>query len=206
MHRRGVGVQISEGHQGMSSPEIIEEGAEAADAAKAAKAKAKRKKLIIVGAAAGILLLGGGGGAAFLFMGGDAKAESGKDGHAAKPEAKAEAKAEGGHGEAGGEGAGGGFVDVPAFLVNLRSPDGQARFLKLHFMIVPEEGVAPDDIKAKLPLVLDSFQPFLRELRPEDLAGSAAVFRIKEEMMTRATATLGEGQVKDILIQDLVQQ
>lgn len=54
--------------------------------------------------------------------------------------------------------------------------------------------------------MLDSFQPFLRELRPEDLSGSAAVFRIKEEMMVRATATLGAGQVKDILIQDLVQQ
>ena len=61
-------------------------------------------------------------------------------------------------------------------------------------------------VPAELPLVLDSFQPFLRELRPEDLSGSAAVFRIKEEMMVRATATLGAGQVKDILIQDLVQQ
>ena len=190
----------------MSSPEIVEGGAEAADAAKAATAKAKKKKLIVIGAAAGVLLLGGGGGAAFMLMGGDAKAEAPKDGHGAKPEAKAEAKAEGGHGEAGAEGAGGGFIDVPAFMVNLRSPDGQTRFLKLHFMIVPEDGVAPDDIKAKLPLVLDSFQPFLRELRPEDLGGSAAVFRVKEEMMVRATATLGEHQVKDILIQDLVQQ
>ncbi|WP_204310811.1 flagellar basal body-associated FliL family protein, partial [Escherichia coli] len=72
------------------------------------------------------------------------------------------------------------------------------------FMIVPGDGIAPDGLKEKLPLVLDSFQPFLRELRPEDLSGSAAVFRIKEEMMVRATATLGEGQVKDILIQDLV--
>lgn len=183
----------------MSSPEIIEEGAEAA---KAAKPKSK-KKLIIIGAAAGVLLLGGGGGAAFMLSGGSAKAETAEGGHA-KPEEK---KAEGGHGE-GGEGAAGkdAYVDVPAMMVNLRSPDGQARFLKLHFMIVPGDGIAPDAMKEKLPLLLDSFQPFLRELRPEDLAGSAAVFRIKEEMMVRATATLGDGQVKDILIQDLVQQ
>jgi flagellar protein FliL len=195
MHRRGVGTQISEGHQGMSSPEIIEEGAEAA---KAAKPKSK-KKLIIIGAAAGVLLLGGGGATAFMLSGSSAKAET-----AAKAEAK---PADSGHGE-GGDAAGGkdAYVDVPAFMVNLRSPDGQARFLKLHFMIVPGDGVAPDTLKEKLPLVMDSFQPFLRELRPEDLAGSAAVFRIKEEMMVRATATLGDGQVKDILIQDLVQQ
>ncbi|MGG2352423.1 hypothetical protein ACE4Z7_24820, partial [Salmonella enterica] len=71
MHRRGVGVQISEGHQGMSSPEIIEEGAEAA---KATEPKS-RKKLILIGAVAGVLLLGGGGGAAFMFSGPSAKAE-----------------------------------------------------------------------------------------------------------------------------------
>ncbi|MBB4840150.1 flagellar FliL protein [Sphingomonas kyeonggiensis] len=182
----------------MSSPEIIEEGAEAA---KAAKPKSK-KKLIIIGAAAGVLLLGGGGGAAFLFSGSSAKAEEAKSAHGEKKEEKS---AEGGHGE-GTESGKDAFLDVPAMMVNLRSPDGQARFLKLHFMIVPGDGVAPDDLKEKLPLVLDSFQPFLRELRPEDLSGSAAVFRIKEEMMVRATATLGDGQVKDILIQDLVQQ
>ncbi|WP_342251624.1 flagellar basal body-associated FliL family protein [Sphingomonas sp. OTU376] len=182
----------------MSSPEIIEEGAEAA---KAAKPKSK-KKLIIIGAAAGVLLLGGGGGAAFMFSGSSAKAEEAKSEHGSKTEAKS---AEGGHGE-GTESGKDAFLDVPAMMVNLRSPDGQARFLKLHFMIVPGDGVAPDDLKEKLPLVLDSFQPFLRELRPEDLSGSAAVFRIKEEMMVRATATLGDGQVKDILIQDLVQQ
>jgi len=198
MHRRGVGVQISEGHQGMSSPEIIEEGAEAA---KAAKPKSK-KKLIIIGAAAGVLLLGGGGGAAFMLSGGSAKAETAEGGHAKPEEKKAEGGAEGGEGAAGKDA----YVDVPAMMVNLRSPDGQARFLKLHFMIVPGDGIAPDAMKEKLPLLLDSFQPFLRELRPEDLAGSAAVFRIKEEMMVRATATLGDGQVKDILIQDLVQQ
>lgn len=180
----------------MSSPEIIEEGAEAA---KAAKPKSK-KKLIIIGAAAGVLLLGGGGATAFMLSGGSAKAETAEAGHA---------KVESNEAEAGGGEASGGkdaYVDVPAFMVNLRSPDGQARFLKLHFMIVPADGVAPDTLKEKLPLVMDSFQPFLRELRPEDLAGSAAVFRIKEEMMVRATATLGDGQVKDILIQDLVQQ
>src|SRR5436305_324403 len=199
MHRRGVGVQISEGHQGMSSPEIIEEGAEAA---KATEPKS-RKKLILIGAVAGVLLLGGGGGAAFMFSGPSAKAEGAKDAHGG---AKDAAKSDGGHGEAADDAGKGAFVDVPAMLVNLRSPDGQARFLKIHFMIVPGDGIAPDGLKEKLPLVLDSFQPFLRELRPEDLSGSAAVFRIKEEMMVRVTATLGEGQVKDILIQDLVQQ
>jgi flagellar FliL protein len=172
----------------MSSPEIVEEGAEGAKPA----APKSKKKLLIIGAAAGVLLLGGGGGAAMMLSGGSAKAET-------APEAEA------GHG--GGEAEGkDAFVDVPAMVVNLRSPDGASRFLKLHFMIVPGAKGTAESIQEKLPLILDAYQPFLRELRPEDLAGSAAVFRIKEEMLVRATDVAGPGMVKDILIQDLVQQ
>lgn len=98
------------------------------------------------------------------------------------------------------------FVEVPPMTVNLRSADGQARFLKLRFIIVASDAGRVDEIRGKLPLILDALQPFLRELRPEDLNGSAAVFRVKEEMMRRATDVMGAGTVRDILIQDLVQQ
>jgi flagellar FliL protein len=160
------------------------------------KKKGKRK-LILIGAAAAVALAGGG--SAYALMGGKS------DGHAAEAEAEAPAEAsggEGGHGEEGAEK----FVDVPAMVVNLRNADGGSHFIKLHFMLVPGAKVTPDALKGKLPLLLDSYQPFLRELRPEDLAGSAAVFRIKEELLVRADDTLGAGQVKDVLIQDLVQQ
>jgi flagellar FliL protein len=160
-----------------------------------AKKKGKRK-LIIIGAAAAVALAGGG--SAYAIMGGKS------DGHAAEAEAAepSDAGGEGGHGEADVDK----FVDVPAMVVNLRNADGGSHFIKLHFMLVPGAKVTPDALKGKLPLLLDSYQPFLRELRPEDLAGSAAVFRIKEELLVRADDTLGAGQVKDVLIQDLVQQ
>jgi flagellar protein FliL len=178
----------------MSSPEIVEEGAEGETPAK----PKSKKKLIIIGAAAGVLVLGASGGAAMMLSGGSTKAEATAEGHG-----EAAAESESGHGEDAGKEA---FVDVPAIVVNLRSPDGASRFLKIHFMIVPGPKGTPEGIKDKLPLILDAYQPFLRELRPEDLAGSAAVFRIKEEMLVRATEKTGPGVVKDILIQDLVQQ
>lgn len=181
----------------MSSPEIVEEGAEGATPA----APKSKKKLILIGAAAGVLLLGGGGGAAMMLSGGSARAGTAAEG--GHGEVSNEAEGESGHGEGAGKEA---FVDVPAMVVNLRSPDGASRFLKLHFMIVPGAKGTPESIKEKLPLILDAYQPFLRELRPEDLAGSAAVFRIKEEMLIRATDVAGAGVIKDILIQDLVQQ
>lgn len=148
--------------------------------------KPTKKKKLLIGAAAALLLTGGGG-AAYAFLGGGAAAE----GEAAEETAGDEAPV---------------FVDVPPMVVNLRSPDGAARFVKLHFMLVPGPEGEAAALEKKLPLLLDAYQPFLRELRPEDLAGSAAVFRVKEELLVRAHDVLGEGQVKDVLIQDLIQQ
>ena len=98
------------------------------------------------------------------------------------------------------------FIDVPPMIVNLRSASGSPRFLKLHFVLVSDSSDDVPEIEKRLPLLLDAYQPFLRELRPEDLAGSAAVFRVKEEMLVRSTAIFGEGKVRDVLIQDLIQQ
>ncbi len=137
-----------------------------------------------MGAAALVLI--GGGGAGYMMMGGDA-AEAETATHEPEEEAPS-------------------FVEVPPVSVNLRSPDGQPRFLKVRFVLVPKHAGEEEKLKEKLPLILDAFQPFLRELRPEDLAGSAAVFRLKEEMLVRATSVTGPDAVRDVLIQDLIQQ
>lgn len=99
-----------------------------------------------------------------------------------------------------------GFVEVPPLVVNLRSANGSARFLRLRLLIVPSSSASGAVIREKLPLIIDRYQPFLRELRPEDLSGSAAVYRIKEELLLRSGDVLGAGIVTDILIQDLIQQ
>lgn len=150
----------------------------------------KRKRLILIGAAA-LLALGGGGGAYMLLAGGSET-----------PHAEAEAEAPEAEGEGETEET---FVEVPPMTVNLRTADGVQRYLKIRLMLVPGK-LAGDAITKKLPLVLDSYQPFLRELRPEDLSGAAATFRIKEELLVRANAMLGAGSVRDVLIQDLLQQ
>lgn len=161
-----------------------------------------RKMLILIGG--GVLLLAAVGGGAAFFLGGgkSAHGENGAESAEAAP-AEEEAPAEG-----GGEGEGGELplVDVPPVLVNLRTADGDARYLKLHFMLEATSTAKADKLKARLPAILDAYQPFLRELRPEDIAGSAAVFRIKEEMLVRATQAAGRGMVRDVLIQELVQQ
>ena len=166
----------------MSEP-LNEEAEEGETPPKAAPAK-KKGKLIAI-AAAGLLIVGGGGAAAWAMLG---KSDAG-----AAEEHVEEAKP-------------GTYIEVPPMTVNLRSGDGKPRFLKLRIVLVTEDAGNEKVISEKLPLILDGFQPFLRELRPEDLAGSAAVFRLKEEMLSRASRVAGPGIVTDVLIQDLIQQ
>lgn len=151
-----------------------------------APAKKSRKKLVLIVVAA-LVLLGGGVGAAWFFLWrtpaehGETKAEK------AEPVTAEE------------------LVDIAEMTVNLRTSDGAAHTLRVHLMLVPGEK-SKEEVTAALPLVIDAFQPFLRELRPEDIAGSAATFRIKEEMLIRANAVLGPKAIRDVLVQDLVQQ
>lgn len=152
------------------------------DAVIAPPARRFSKKLMIIVAGVVIIVLAGAAAAYFLL-----RPASGE------PQAEAEVPAEA-------------FVDVPALIVNLRSSDGDTKLIKLHVLLVPTDAAKSEEIKAKLPLVIDRYQPFLRELRPEDLMGSAALFRIKEELLIRSNDAVGAGSVGDVLIQDLIQQ
>jgi len=176
----------------LSAAEITSDAEEGEAPAAAAKKPRFSKRTMMIGGGAIVLVLVLVI-AAFFFM---------------KPSAEADGAAAEAHGEKTSEEKGEEetYVDAPAMVINLRSPDGAARFLKIRFTLVPASAAKGDEVKKKLPLIIDAFQPFLRELRPEDLAGSAAVFRIKEELLVRATGAMGPDVVKDILIQDLIQQ
>lgn len=167
-----------------------DEETEAAEAAVPQPRNGKRKAMIAAAVAAAVLL--GGGGAGYMVISGKKSATQHAAGAADDAKAAEDAEAA--------------LVDVPAMIVNLRAADGATRYLKVHLMLVLGNPGRQAEIGAKLPMIVDAYQPFLRELRPEDLAGSAAVYRLKEEMLVRANAALGDGAVKDVLVQDLIQQ
>lgn len=166
-----------------------------AEGAGAGAGKGKRRKLMIIAAA--LLVLGGGGGGAWWWLAGS-KADH----------AESDAKDKGGHGDEAAlpENPAELLVDVPAMTVNIRSNASEPRYIKLRFMLVAGAPEQVDRVKASLPAIIDAFQPFLREMRPEDLEGSAGVYRVKEELLVRTQALLGGEAVTDLLIQDLVQQ
>lgn len=98
------------------------------------------------------------------------------------------------------------YVEVPDLMVNLRTASGERRYLKVRVTL---EAPSADDaaaLEARLPAVIDGFQSFLRELRPEDISGSAGTFRIKEELMIRVNRAAAHGRASDVLVQELIQQ
>ena len=69
-----------------------------------------------------------------------------------------------------------------------------------------EVGSADDFAKldAVLPRIVDDFQVYLRELRVEDLNGSAGLQRLREELFMRVSNAAAPTVVRDVLFRELL--
>lgn len=159
-----------------------------------------RKTLMFVVAPAVLVLTLGIGAYFFLFSGGEEHAAEGAHGESGH--------AEGGHGEGahGEEVAHPVFYDVPDILVNVASSGDKPAFLKLAVSLELENEEAKAAVEPVLPRIVDQLQTYLRELRVEDLSGSASVFRLKEEMLRRANLAVEPVKVKDVLFREMLIQ
>ncbi len=180
----GEGAAAPEGEDG--------EGAAAADTGK--KPFWKKKKFIVIGAAVLVLLLGGGG-AALYFMGiiGPHKTEeaAAEAGHEAKKDDKDRKHV---------------FYDLGDLLVNLSGEGKRPNFLKLKISIELEEETDKPKLEQLKPRILDDFQSYLRELRVDDLKGSAGIYRLREELLLRVTEAVHPARVRDVLITEMLVQ
>ncbi len=98
------------------------------------------------------------------------------------------------------------YYSMPDMLVNLDTHGRKATVLKLSVII---EVGTPEDMKAmedKLPRVVDEFQTFLREIRVEDLRGSAGIYRLRQELLIRIKPAVAPIKVKDVLFKELLVQ
>ena len=164
--------------------------AAAATTTDATKKPGGKRKLLLIGA--GVLLLAGGGGAWFagLLPHGVRHGDEHKEGaHAA---AKAPAAPV--------------FLDLPDIVANLNAGPKRAAFIKLKAKL---ELARPEDqavVQAAMPRVLDLFQTFLREMRPDELRGTAGTYRLREELVARSSIAAQPAQVLNVLFTELLVQ
>ncbi len=198
--------------EGATPPVEGGEGGEGAEGEATAKKKMSGKKLVLFIILPAVLVLGGGGAAAFLLLkpSGEQHAEA-NEGHD---------KAKGGHGEA--EGAGEAvpgpngttimhgddvvFVTLPEMLVNITGPEGRPAYLKLKLTLEAPDDATVAALGEHIPRVTDQFNGFLRELRTDDLAGSAGAYRLRLELLRRVNLVIAPMQVNAVLIEEMLVQ
>ncbi len=149
-----------------------------------------KMKMMISGAV--LLLLLGGGGAAyyFLFAGSD---ETGADGKMAEENVPIVAPTVA-------------FFDIPDIIVNIQTVDGAPAYLKLGVSLEIANAEEKPGLQAVMPRVVDQFQSYLRELRMDDLKGSAGVLRLKEELLRRINVAAAPYKIHDVLLKEMIVQ
>jgi flagellar FliL protein len=148
------------------------------------------KKTLMIAVPALVLLLGGGGAGAYFFLlkgsdeaGAHAKAE---DVPLTPPEVA--------------------FSDIEKLTVNIQGASDTPAYLQLSVSLELENEEQKKAMEALLPRVKDQFQAYLRELRLEDLKGSAGVLRIKEELLRRVNVAAAPYHVRDVLLKEMLVQ
>jgi flagellar FliL protein len=98
------------------------------------------------------------------------------------------------------------YMALPDIVVNLNSTSRRTNYinLKITLELSKIEDIAV--IESQMPRIIDAFNTYLRELRREDLQGSAGVYRLENELMLRLQKTLVKGEVKDILFREIIIQ
>ena len=163
---------------------------EAEAPAEAPPKKAGKRKLIIMIAAPVVLLLTGGGlwfsGILPHLLGMDKPGEHGGK-EAAKPVPPT-------------------YVELPDMVANLNSNAHKPSYVKLTAKVEVAKPEDAEKVKAALPRLQDMMQTYLREMRPEELRGSAGTYRLREELLVRANAAVAPARISDVLFTQMLIQ
>lgn len=153
-----------------------------------AAAKPGKKKLMLIGIGAAVLLIGAGAGAFFAGVFDGAEPPPTEEEHAdSAPTVPAEPT----------------YWAAPDLVVTLNTNDRKPRYLKLRTTL---ELTSPADIakvQSFTPRLIDLCQIYLRELRPDELRGSAAIVRLREELLRRVNLAVSPVVVRNLYFTDM---
>jgi flagellar FliL protein len=178
---------------------------EAGAEGEAAPAKKKGLPVMLIAGAAVVVIAGGGGATAFLMLGKHgpapaaqkaAKKEVKKADPNKKPDPNGPQVADGPNGVV--------FYTLPDIVVNMQTADGKPSFLKLKLTLELPDHDTADALDPNLPRLQDMFQTFLRELRPEDLAGSQGGYQLRMEILRRVNLVIAPSKANSVLIEEML--
>lgn len=98
------------------------------------------------------------------------------------------------------------FVDMPDIVANLNAPGRRSSYIKLRSKLEVAGAADARALQEAMPRLQDLFTTYLREVRPEELRGSAGTYRLREELMVRAGLAAPPARVTDVLFVELLVQ
>lgn len=103
------------------------------------------------------------------------------------------------------------FLEMKELLIGMAPDTAQPsispqRFMKLKVTLEIADAKKLPAIQLLQPRIEDLFQVYLRELHPSDLQGSAAIFRLKDELLRRVNIAVNPERVDAVLIKELLLQ
>jgi flagellar FliL protein len=98
------------------------------------------------------------------------------------------------------------YVALPQMLVNFSGEEGRASVLKLKVTLEAPDQEAAHAVEPQLPRIVDAYQGFLRELRMDDITGSAGTTRLRLELLRRVNLAIAPAQMNSVLIEELLVQ
>ncbi len=96
------------------------------------------------------------------------------------------------------------FYTLPDIVVNMQTADGKPTYLKLKLTLELPDHDTVDVIEPNRPRLQDMFQNFLRELRPEDLAGSQGSYQLRMEILRRVNLVIAPAKINAVLIEEML--
>ena len=166
--------------------------------------KSPIKLALFIGLPVLILLLAGVGGFLLFSGGGDDAAEHADDSHG-ESEGHEVADSHNSHStevfyydltEGDGE--------AETITTNIRSTDGRPVILQLQVSFESSNPELGAILEANVDSIMDQFIMFLRELREDDLYGSAGMHRVRLELLRRVNLAIEPAQVDAVLIQQFM--
>ncbi len=99
-----------------------------------------------------------------------------------------------------------GLVELPEIVTNLNVPGRRPTYLRLRAKLEIARADEAAAVQAAMPRLMDLFQTYLREVRPEELRGSAGTHRLREELVARASLATAPARVTDVLFLEMLVQ
>jgi len=97
------------------------------------------------------------------------------------------------------------FVAMPDITANLNAP-GRRAFIRLKSQMEVASAQDAVALQVAMPRLVDLFTTYLREIRPEELRGSAGTHRLREELIARANIAASPARVIDVLFTEILVQ